>query len=233
VSEEPDRPGHDDVRRLLADARHTEPIPADVADRMDEVLSGLRSEGEPVHVAEVIPLDAQRRRRAAGLLAAAAVIVVGGVVAAQQLPLGSAPQSAGSSADRATPGLTSGNGNSAQGTTGPEHQPTPQDSGGRSPEPLRTKAGGLLVRARHFSADALAGRQVLDGVGATTTDGLKLANVSPRCLRPPADSQVVRATYRRAPAALVYHAPAGSTQVVDLFVCGTARPVRSVTLSTP
>ena len=34
-------PEEEQVRRLLADARHTEPMPADVAARLDEVLAGL------------------------------------------------------------------------------------------------------------------------------------------------------------------------------------------------
>ena len=35
------------------------------------------------------------------------------------------------------------------------------------------------------------------------------------------------------PAALLYHRPEGSTQVVDLVVCGSDRPIRSVTLPAP
>jgi hypothetical protein len=52
-------------------------------------------------------------------------------------------------------------------------------------------------------------------------------------VRSPADSEVVRATYEKAPAALVYHPPAGSTQIVDLFVCGSSQPVRTITLPMP
>ena len=43
----------------------------------------------------------------------------------------------------------------------------------------------------------------------------------------------VSATYERAPAVLVFHRPVSSTQVVDLFVCGSSRPVRSATLPHP
>ena len=35
------------------------------------------------------------------------------------------------------------------------------------------------------------------------------------------------------PAALVYRRVEGSSQVVDLYVCGNPRPVRSTTLSVP
>ena len=72
------------VRRRLAEARHTGPIPADVAARLDEVLAGLSAEdaedAEDAAPAPVLDLDtARRRRRNVGrvLVAAAAVIVAG------------------------------------------------------------------------------------------------------------------------------------------------------------
>lgn len=83
----------EEVRRLLAEARHTEPMPEDVATRIDDVLEGLSSErsAAPIDVVDSagapqthVPaasgdeLGARRRRRlATGLLAAAAVIVAG------------------------------------------------------------------------------------------------------------------------------------------------------------
>ncbi len=227
--DETDRPELDAVRRLLADARHTDPIPADVADRMDAVLAGLSQEApdEADTVADVVALDPRRRRRASGLLVAAAVIVVGGVVAAQQLAQGpGAPQTAGGAPDRMSAGANSG-------AHGPEvTSPAPQANGSTA-APLHTRDGRVLVRTRHFSADALAGREVLNGSFNGTTDSLQLKRVSRSCVPTPAGSQVVRATYERAPAALVYHPVAGTTQIVDLYVCGSSRPIRSVTLPTP
>lgn len=68
-----DDPAYDDLRGLLADARLTDPMPAEVADRLDAALTGLREE-------ETIPLSRRRRRTGARLLGAAAVVlaVVGG-----------------------------------------------------------------------------------------------------------------------------------------------------------
>jgi hypothetical protein len=71
------------VRRLLASARHDEPVPADVAARLDSVLARLEA-GESVagprgSRAKVVELTAQRRRRVASLLVAAAAVVVLGV----------------------------------------------------------------------------------------------------------------------------------------------------------
>src|SRR6476469_4846664 len=70
------------VRRLLAEARHDEPMPADVASRLDDVLAGLAA--EPAPRGRVVPL-ADRRRKAGALLVAAAAVVVAGVGIGQAL----------------------------------------------------------------------------------------------------------------------------------------------------
>lgn len=86
----------DAVRRLLADARHDAPVPADVAARLDATLAGLvaeRSAPAPSTSpagAEVVDLAARRRRRRLGaFVAAAAAVVVAGVGVGQVLPTGS------------------------------------------------------------------------------------------------------------------------------------------------
>lgn len=73
---EPD-PSEEQVRRLLADARHDEPMPRDVVDRLDRVLAGLQ--GESRRTPAPIDLSARRRRRVGRnlLVAAAAVVVLG------------------------------------------------------------------------------------------------------------------------------------------------------------
>src|SRR4051812_28598855 len=84
-----------DVRRLLADARHEEPIPAEVGERLDRVLAGL-SHDEPgaSGVAPVIDLAARRRRRnAAAVLAGAAAVVVTGFGIGQGIDVGSSDDS--------------------------------------------------------------------------------------------------------------------------------------------
>lgn len=83
---------NDDVRRLLGDARHDEPIPTEVAARLDAVLARLEA-GEPVRseepaAARVVDLETRRRRdRARTLLVAAAAVVAVGV-GVSQLDLG-------------------------------------------------------------------------------------------------------------------------------------------------
>jgi len=96
---------HDDaVRRLLADARHTEPMPADVAARLDGVLAELGAERAgasspaPADTADPAPLGepdsrsraGRRTRRRAWVLAAAVAVIVaaGGVPAIDALRSG-------------------------------------------------------------------------------------------------------------------------------------------------
>lgn len=228
MNEETERPEHDDVRRLLAEARHDEPIPAAVADRLDRVLAGLSQDRTEVRgETRVIPLEVHRRRRAAGLLVAAAAIVVGGVAVAQHLPSNSGAQEGTAAAGQNTGAHT----NTGDTATSPSAPRSPGPDLAQSLPPLKTADGRVRVRPGHFTADALAGRQAATPVAGSTYDALRA--VSPGCVPPLRDAVLVPATYQKAPAALVYHAPAGTTQVVDLYVCGSAKPVRSVTLPTP
>lgn len=71
---------HDWVRRLLADAgRSPEPMPPDVADRLDRVLDELAAEpGRAETDGAVVPMTRRRHRRWAGAVLAAAAVTVGG-----------------------------------------------------------------------------------------------------------------------------------------------------------
>lgn len=76
----PEQEQEREVRRLLALARHREPLPAEVAARLDETLASLAAERDAAASAsgdrsqQVVPL---RRRWPAALLAAAAVAAIG------------------------------------------------------------------------------------------------------------------------------------------------------------
>src|SRR5688500_4696967 len=74
-------PEHDAVRRMLAEARHTEPVPPAVAARLDAVLADLSAERRQTSdTAPVVDLAARRRRGVGtGILVAAALVVVTGV----------------------------------------------------------------------------------------------------------------------------------------------------------
>ena len=224
-------PEIDAVRRLLADARHTEPMPADVAARMDDVLADLRrahgrtsAPTRPESGTDPAPcvasLAAQRRRRAAGLLVAAAAIVVGGVVVAQHLPR-TRRQRGDRRAGRRPRRLDS----SAE--DGRRRPATPDSARRGQASPRRLPAGSgrprrSCVRRTSPATPCSRAAAVPDRVAAYAALDLPTA----ACVVPrPARHASLSATYERAPAVLVFHRPEGSTQVVDLFVCGsTADP---------
>ena len=210
-----DTPEIAEVRRLLAEARHTEPMPDDVATRLDAVLAGLAPD------AVVVPIEAHRRRRVAGLLVAAAAIVVGGITVAPHLSPGSGSSGTGAQ-DRV--GATAGgdNGNLQEQ---PEQAPAPSS---QAPSGLKLQKGLVVVRPRHFSSDARQARALFQRSSATAQDALKVP-----CPNVPGPGRRVPAEYQHAPAVLVYRRAEGSAQVVDLYVCGNDRPVRSTTLPVP
>lgn len=228
------------VRRLLADARHTEPMPEVVAARMDAVLADLAgSAGDPGHdgvepapppvppvVRTVVPLDVHRRRRAAGMLVAAAAIVVGGVVLAQHLPGSGSQSGASTAAGRAES-------DSAVGDTGAGKSREP----GTAPLQQRVRAakvrdGLVLVRPQHFTADALAARRLVDAKAPPSVYA-DLSRAEALCRVPGPTGRRVAASYQRAPAVLVFHDPGSGSQVVDLYLCHSSRPLRSATLPSP
>lgn len=85
------------VRALLAQARHDEPVPADVAARLDATLAELSAERHEVR-APVVTLASRRRRMAANALVAAAAVVVLGVGIGQVLPMSGTDSGADESA---------------------------------------------------------------------------------------------------------------------------------------
>lgn len=232
TDDELDRAGHDAVRRLLADARHTDPMPVDVAARMDAALAGLAQEASadepapsrvPGDLPPITPLATHRRRKAATLLLAAAAIVVGGVVV-QQLHAPHGP-SAASSADGGTASSRVPPSEFASGSDSRAAAPTTPST---HPGPLHLVHGRPVIRPRHFSADALSATRAKDQ--AQRNEAVDT------CV--PSDlgghhGRLLPVSYHHAPAVLLLHRPQGATQVVDLFLCGHASPTRSVTLALP
>jgi hypothetical protein len=218
---------HVEIRRLLADARHTEPMPADVSARMDAVLadlSGSRPVGDVrVDAPAVVSLASYRRRRAGGLLVAAAAIVIAGIAVTQHLPndLGAAT----SSATGAGP-ASDANGEAQAGAPSPQNRSSRAATG----TPKLTN-GRVVVHARSFPADATAAQRLTERSYAA--DRASPTPSAPPCVAAPAGSHTVPATFQGARAALVFLRPEGDTQVVDLYLCGQPQPVRSVTLPAP
>jgi hypothetical protein len=235
----------DRIRRLLADARHTEPVPDDVAERLDRVLADLGPESAPSPPPAVTDLAAARRRHRARtwLVAAAAVVAVGiGVDQIAQhdaLPSGSGSgggsttssdrMSAGSAASGAeaprTPGARRSEvraGKQLRGYDAAAAVPLSGDRFAARVARLRDRPGfdrdldrNSLAAAPHGEVDLQAGR-----VGRCRTADLGRGHW-------------LAVRYDGAPGLLVYRPVRGDTQVVDLFLCGHAAPTRSVTLPAP
>lgn len=183
-------PREEEVRRRLADARHVEPVPVDVATRLDRVLAQL-AEGEHLP-SSVEELSVRRRRRAAGLLAAAAAVTVVGLGLGQVLP--GAGSDAGSNADetaaivdreaaeRSTSVDDEVDGDAAGGAVAEDggadgsladggDAPAEGDATASAAAPETSALNAFVtpqgrpvrVRSERFAADALRARDVVDG----------------------------------------------------------------------
>lgn len=226
------------VRRMLADARHTEPIPADVARRLDSTLakmasarvpgepdSSTDSENDALPAAPVVDLASRRRRRAASLLVAAAAVVALGVSLPQVLPSGgndaatSAQDSGGDTLEDSTSG-----GQDARSST-----PTPGESSeGRAakqsplgtetaPESATSLGAGLILRSDLPLARQLRGHWQRSSF---------LDDDPPTCVVPrKAGQRVVAATYDDESAAVVL-----TRRTAAVYLCGESEPVATARL---
>jgi hypothetical protein len=229
----PEQEAH--VARLLADARHTAPMPAEVAARLDGVLAGMASEqvpGPDQQVAPVIDLGARRRRRAATLLVAAAAVVVTGVGIGQMVG-----SDGSDDADNAT-SADGGGGNDRADELSPEEvgpgaadQPMTDAEIEALGEPARLTAASFATKVRR-----LQDRPGLDNADGAMVSGEDLAAPSTgfTCERVALPAgKLIAVRYNGSPAVLVYKPPAGDTQVVDLVQCGSGETLRSTTIPLP
>jgi len=223
------------VRRLLTEARHTEPMPGDVAARLDRVLAEL-ARGE--EVAPVVPLASRRRRRAVTMLVAAAAVVVGGIGLGQVLgPGGGGAGSASSpTADRAASAEDAPSGADSAGTESRTHSLAPQTPAAGVPggQPVYALPGPVRVRSQHFSRDVRHVQRLLSSGAGAGRDQNDTPHPPFTCK--PGDWGIglfVPASYRGEPTVLVFRRVTGDTQVVDLFQCDSDEALRSVTLPAP
>jgi hypothetical protein len=234
VDDEPETPlspaEEREVRRLLADARHTDPMPDEVAARLDRVLGDLAA--EPGRRAPVTQL-ATRRRRVASLLVAAAAVVVVGIGIGQVVQTGAGE---GDSASEA-PAAGSADEGSQDGLAGGQSEGF--DAGADAePELGGLPQTGKLYRLRpaELSADLRRLQRTV------ASDGLVDADREPPAYRVAGKAcesdawgagTFVLVRYGKVPAVLVLRRPLGDTQVAEVFLCGSTEPVRSLTLPAP
>ena len=234
LHESPLDPAEDErIRRLLADARHTEPMPEAVVARLDRVLSGLSDDrterAERADRAEVVDLMARRRRTVGQLLVAAAAVVAVGFGITQVLPdLGGSSDGDAQEATAGGAAADSAEGGDGEGSrfVSPESAPEAPSDGTSSGAAKST----FRIRSDEFGPDVRRARNQLEGGSAALVEypaeGCLAVSVEP-------GSEVVATTYDAAPAALVLRPPSGDVQVVDLYLCGDVEPRRSITLTAP
>jgi hypothetical protein len=233
-----------EVRRLLADARHTEPVPTDVATRLERVLADLADQqaahapglDDPDTTAPgtVTALASRRRRRAATLLDAAAAVVAVGVGLGQvvgKVGQGQSDSSASAPAAGDVPEATrTGSGKSGSGGDG-ESFNSPQAGADSVRGELAALPNPVPVRSGHFSADVRRVRREARGVPTADYDSVRGDRGTRDCqLMAWGKGTQVLVRYDGSPAVVVLRPPTGDTQVADLFRCGSADVLRSTTL---
>lgn len=230
-----------EVRRLLADARHSEPIPTDVAARLDRVLAELATQEARLtpgpddqhddEGASVVALASRRRRRVVSVLVAAAAVVAVGVGLDQLLQAGGGGSSSSSSMP-ASDRVAAGSESSGSDAPRRHHQPHSNFDAqkGAAAAPQMAVPDVVRIRAGHFSADVgrarRLARQELD-----RTSGTHDTRGTPECT--PGDwgsGTFVPVRYDGHRGVLVFRRANGDSQVADLFSCGSSDVLRSITL---
>lgn len=240
---EPDlTPTEEQIRALLADARLDEPMPADVAARLDGVLADLGDDTAPASVAPLPDHAARRRRRLRNLvLAAAAVVVVG--VGSTQIDLPGGDADSGTAAHDQSEALRSESGGDAAASA-----PAPAPLVLHSDTFERQVRRSALLQRRLTNLDLSALREgssppaAPDSTGlagsADTGAGAALESLSDgyasRCgAGDLGRGRKVPARYDGQPAVLVVRPAAAGERRVDLYLCGADEPTRSTTVPVP
>lgn len=210
------------VRRLLAEARHDEPIPADVAARLDAAIAGLVADRPDASAADEPSPDvpsladrrASRRKGWIGLgLVAAAAAVVGGIAVGQSL------QTPGH--DASTAGAADSGGDSA-GSFSEGSAADPRVVEGYLRYGVHPLSSERLAADVPALVDGLAGEKRVDGSGS-------LVAVDFPCQ--PADwgpGELVPVLLDREPAVLVLRPADGDRQQADVLACGSGAVLASV-----
>jgi hypothetical protein len=238
-------PEQDAVRRLLADARHDGPPPAEVVARLDETLAALVADrgSNPLDPprpdssdrdAPVVDLASRRRRMAGVGLLAAASVVVAGVAIGQGLPRGSDEVgTAGADSSVADAPAEAGGGSES------ELQSEDSDSGAAelAPESLKSSAPTPLAGYPTLSStDEALDEQVLElrPEAAARSQYLGSADALGSCALPSlGQGRRLLAEVDGGLGVVVFRRPDGAAQQVEVYVCGTPDPVRTLTLPAP
>lgn len=222
------RPEQEDaVRRLLAGARHDEPLPPEVAARLDTLLGELvatRSARSNVH-----SLGRSRRQKTRLFLAAAAAAVVVAVVVPKVSTDRGGNDSAGSSSasDQSTT-FSDGQEDSSLSAQG---QSAPSAPAAERAAPSAAAGHVVLLVPATFDDDVR--RLVQQGTGSKpNSSSLALSGLGPCGPAAYGTGRLRPAVYDGTLTVLAVRPPVvDGSRVVDLLECGTAVVLRSTTVN--
>ncbi len=225
------------VARLLAAARADEPIPPEVAARLDRVLEGMAGEHVPradERPAPVVDLAARRRRRVVTLLAAAAAVVVAGVGVGQLVNSQDDGDSgsAGTSLNAEDEGGADADRFQEEAEPSEAAPPLSNDQLRALGEPPRMTSGSFAEQVHRLQGSP--GVRAYASTGPMGGRDLAAKEMDFSCSA--ADygvGKLMAVRYNGMPAVLAYRPPAGDTQVVDLMQCGSGDLMRSTTIPLP
>jgi hypothetical protein len=230
----PEQESH--VRRLLAEARHDEPIPPAVADRLETVLAGLgRDEPGAEGVAPVIDLAARRRRRnAAAMLAGAAAVIVAGFAIGQVIDVGNGGDAGGSSASDVTAG--DGSSRSASSANPGSSDGSSSVAGSEEVQPQAAAGPVLHLSSKSLQQDLSS---QLPQVAADAGSAQRFSSYRAVGCTPPVPrskfglGELFPALYDGEPAVVAVRPPADGQQQADVLACGTADQIATATIPSP
>lgn len=242
------------VRRALAEAGGPEPLPEDVADRLDKVIAGLAAEragtatvvADPVHpesrgvVVALDPAARRRRTRVRVLLGAAAAVVAVGVGAGILSDGGSGEGMTAAEVAESGPARSDDPG-SAAGESADEPPASLQEKDandatpGRGTAPRRFVTDEPLreVRPERLQADLVAIQHASLPHPATADYDHTTITAPASFMCEDADygrGYLVGVEYDARPALVAFREPMGSSQVADVLACGTGDVLHSTTL---
>ncbi len=228
----------DEVRRLLADARASEPMPADVQSRLEDVLNTLSAErvasAAPAAKGVIVDLASRRRSRVKTLLIAAAAVTVLGVAVPPLLQNGfSTSDDEGSASSADTAAESDAGGNALTDGTDAGSGSALEDAPGRASEPANADVAIPSLRPGNFADDAQAARDQAARSGFTA-----LTPIDPKCLAGSGltadllrELKSIPVRYGRQDGALVLGEPRKGSQEATLYICGESSPRRTTMLS--
>lgn len=230
------------VRRLLAQARVSEPMPEPVRERLDRVLRDL-ADGTPTGIprtstpAPLVDLAERRRRRVRAVLVAAAAVTVIGVAVPQLVQTtGSDEMNRVTSASDEAPAAGAPREGAAQESTEGRDsyltgESAPEDDGTAVPSPAAVPP---TLRSSRFAQDAQELRDRI-ALGLDTADsafgGLDRGCLAISGIPAMAKQTVIPVRYAGRDAALILRKPVAGSQRAILYVCGESGPRRTTMLT--